>query len=49
MYFGWSGCDQMQEALADTAWGKTLAEPQVKHFREKLCYTVDFILKRLAA
>lgn len=49
VYFGWSGCDQMQEALADTAWGKTLAEPQVKHFREKLCYTVDFILKRLAA
>ena len=49
VYFGWSGCERMQEALAETAWGKTLAEPQVKRFREKLCYTLDFLLKRLAA
>ncbi|HNQ22390.1 MAG TPA: hypothetical protein PKK06_04785 [Phycisphaerae bacterium] len=48
-YVGWYGCDQTKDALAETAWGMTLADPQVKRFKEQLWYVADFFAKRAAA
>jgi len=49
VYAGWSGWDHERVAAKDTAFGKTLADPQVKRFLEGVWTAGDVLLKRVAA